>query len=71
MDQSHKKKKPAIQKMEDSDVSIETTPFYIIRSRVVINPIKKVKNPTQALFNLGIRMNLDAVKLVKEARDEL
>lgn len=66
-----KMKKIFPKSMEDSDVFIETTPFYIIRSRVVINPLKKVKNPTQALLDMGIRMNLNAVKLVKEARDEL
>lgn len=71
MKQPHQIKKSFPKKMEDSNVSIEVTPFYIIQSRVVINPPKKIKDPTTALGKLGFHFNLDAVKLVKEARDSL
>ena len=69
MSKTRMAKKPLSRNMEDSDMMVETTSRYIVRSRVVINPLKKIKNPTQALLDLGIRMNLDAVKLVKEVRE--
>lgn len=72
MENNQKTKKPVIRKMEDSDVSVETTPFYIIRSRVIIDPPKKIKNPTYFLTHqLKKPLNLDAVKLVKEIRQNL
>jgi hypothetical protein len=33
------------------------------------NISKKIKDPVTALGNLGFHLDLDAVKLVKEARD--
>jgi hypothetical protein len=72
MSKKHIIKKPNISAMEDSDTLVETTPYYIIRSRVVVNPIKKVKNPTYALTHILRKpLNIDAVKLVKEVRENL
>jgi hypothetical protein len=59
-------------KAGDADTLIETTPFYIIRSRVILSPIKKIKNPTYFLTHqLNKPLNIDAVKLVKEIRRNL
>ncbi len=45
--------------------------WYIVGGKVLVDAPRKIKNPTEALRDLGIRMNLDAVKLVKEAREML
>lgn len=43
--------------------------WSIVKSMVIVDTVKKVKEPTKFLTS-QIRMDVDAVKLVRESRDE-
>lgn len=68
MSQVHKSEHHAAQSSHSEGGAIEVKRVGV-RMVIVVSP--KIKNPTKALGELGIRMNLDAVKLVKEARENL
>ena len=44
--------------------------WEIVKSLIVVQPVKKIKDPVGFLTS-QIHASLDAVKLVKEAREEL
>ncbi|MCM8803599.1 MAG: AbrB/MazE/SpoVT family DNA-binding domain-containing protein [Candidatus Omnitrophica bacterium] len=43
--------------------------WYIVKGMVVVDVPKKIKNPVKLLTS-QIKLNIDAVKLVKEARED-
>ncbi len=47
----------------------DTVEWNVIKTMVIVNTKKKMKDPVKFLTS-QIKLNLDAVKLVKEAREE-
>lgn len=47
----------------------EEVEWHIVKNLVIVETAKKVKNPTKFLTSL-IKLDLDAVKLVRETRKE-
>jgi len=44
--------------------------WYVVKDRVVLEAPRRMKNPTKFLTS-QIKLNIDAVKLTREAREEL
>ena len=44
--------------------------WYVVKDRVVLEAPRRMKNPTKFLTS-QIKLNIDAVKLAREAREEL
>ena len=48
----------------------EEVEWNVVKAIVIVSKHKKIKNPTKFLTS-QIKLNLDAVKLVREVRDEI
>ncbi|MBI4043556.1 MAG: AbrB/MazE/SpoVT family DNA-binding domain-containing protein [Candidatus Diapherotrites archaeon] len=49
----------------------QTISWHVVKASVIVDAPKKIKNPTRALTGMGIHLNVDAVKLVREVRENL